>query len=75
MGIKWREYVIQPKSYETKPKGWIPEARVILDRGAQRIEQELLAPDGVILPTKEDADKYAVGMAVQWVDKNYPPSN
>ncbi len=73
--IRRRECVIRPMSYELKSGGWIPEASVFIHRGDSVIEQLLHAAEGIVLKTQDDADNYAVGMSIRWIDQNHPFPN
>lgn len=74
MNVSWKEHSVLATSYELRPagSGWVPQARIVFQQGARSTHKDLLAPEGVLKPTKAEADSYALDMAVAWLDKNGP---
>ncbi len=77
MRIDMYEHSIQSTSYELRPvgSGWVPRARIVFQRGAKTMHRDVLAREGVIRTSKEEADEYAAAMATDWLSKNGPIAN
>lgn len=68
--IRYKDCIIEPCPLKAQEdKGWVPEAQVEYHYGAG-VEVTPLHSNK-ILSSEEEAKKYSIGMARQWIDKKY----
>jgi hypothetical protein len=58
---------IEALSYPLRTGGWAPEARVGWTLEGVPHEQKLFGASEKIFPSREEADRYAIGLAIQWI--------
>lgn len=56
--------------YEPTPQHWTAGIRIFLFTGRITTEQELFLPEGRFFKTREQVEKYAFGLAKNWIDSN-----
>ena len=66
--ISYRGYRIEPKSYELRDGGWVPEVVVACYSGGSVHTRPLHPRKDVTFPTREEADRYSIEMAKVWID-------
>jgi hypothetical protein len=70
------EIFIEAASYLLTTGGWAPEARVGRVSGTAIHEQKLFGPKERVFLTREEADRYAIGLGMRWIStknlKNIP---
>ncbi|MBI2176957.1 MAG: hypothetical protein HYU38_01205 [Candidatus Tectomicrobia bacterium] len=61
------EISIEALSYPLRTGGWAAEVRVGWTLEGVPHEQKLFGASEKIFPTREEADKYAIGLGIQWI--------
>ncbi|OGL65852.1 MAG: hypothetical protein A3J27_03095 [Candidatus Tectomicrobia bacterium RIFCSPLOWO2_12_FULL_69_37] len=61
------EISIEALSYPLGTGGWAAEARVGWTLEGAAREQKLFGANDKVFPTREEADRYAIGLGVQWI--------
>ncbi len=68
--VKYKDYIIKARPWKLRDnKGWIPKAELEYHFGSGVTIIPLHSKK--ILSTKDEAVKYSIGMAKQWIDKKY----
>jgi hypothetical protein len=68
--VIYKGYTIQGRALPQLESGeWLAEASVVLPRETGAREQRVPDPDDRSFTTREDAEGYAVHLAMRWVDR------
>ena len=71
---EYRNHVIWIRSYELGTGVWVPKAVVLFPPEEGAGEEELISPAETPLPSREEADEYALVMSQKWVDQKLASS-
>ena len=68
--IRYKGYPVRACSYELKAGGWVPQVIVFESTNRRKVEHPpLLPPEDMTFSTRQQADKYALGMAKRFVNQ------
>jgi len=66
--IAYRGALIEPRSYLSRRRKWIPEARVRCSYGGAETHHPIVSETGVTFRTEALANAHAVDLAKTWID-------
>jgi hypothetical protein len=66
--VEHKGWVVEGQSYNSDGDRWRPHARAIFHVGRSTREHHVSALANVMYDTEQDANAYAVAMAIKWID-------
>jgi hypothetical protein len=66
---EYREWTIEPQSYEADGELWHPKASVTTHKGGSVLTVPIVAHLDITFATEAAANAYAVEMAKKWIDE------